>query len=399
LILNNFYEKFKILNLLFQLGVFLKKLRVALIFGGKSGEHEVSITSAMSIYHALDKTRYEVTLIGIDKTGRWLLPDQTLMLTQKENPRLIKLNKQNHSVALVSFESNKPLVDINAPSSSPLPSHFDVVLPILHGTFGEDGTIQGLLELANLPYVGSGVLGSSVGMDKDVSRRLLAAAGIPVVKTRCYTKSQVVKNGDQVISEIQKEFAFPFFVKPANMGSSVGVSKVKSAADIRPKLFAALAYDTKILVEEGVDARELECAVLGNEEPRASLVGEIVPHHEFYSYEAKYIDENGADLKIPAENISAEVVKQVQDLALRAFRALECRGLARVDFFLDRKTNKLYLNEINTIPGFTNVSMYPKLWEASGVPYAQLLDELIQLAIERHAEKVALKTSFDPHEE
>lgn len=376
----------------------MKKIRVAIICGGKSGEHEVSIASAASVFNALDKNKYDVTLLGIDKGGRWLLPSGTKSLVSSANPMLTKLKNETQTVSLVPFESKNQLVPLAPTNNQPLPTGFDVVIPILHGPYGEDGTIQGLLELANIPYVGSGVLGSALGMDKDASRRLLAAAGVPVVKYRTIRRKEFERNADQLMTEITSQFQIPFFVKPANLGSSVGVAKIKSPEEAFSKIKAAFAYDTKVLIEHGVDARELECSVLGNDEPKASVVGEVIPQHEFYSYEAKYIDENGAILKIPAENIDSGVIQAIQKYAIEAFKVLECRGLARVDFFLDRKTGELFLNEINTIPGFTKVSMYPKLWEASGLPYAALLDTLIQLAIEKHAEKNALKTSYDPSE-
>jgi D-alanine-D-alanine ligase len=383
------------------------KKKIAVIFGGKSGEHEVSISSAISVFNALDKSKYEVTLIGIDKSGRWLLPSETLILTHAENPRLLNLNKEKETISLVPYESQCQLISIETKTtptatstsgSLSVSSKFDVILPILHGPHGEDGTVQGLLELSNIPYVGSGVLGSALGMDKDVSRRLLAAAGIPVVPTLVFKKHEFVKNKQQIIDQTIQKFGFPFFVKPANMGSSVGVNKVKTKEEALAKFENAFAYDNKILAEKAIDARELECSVLGNSSPQASIVGEIIPQHEFYSYEAKYIDENGALLEIPAKNISSTTKEEVRKLSIDAFKVLECSGLARVDFFLDRQSGQLYLNEINTLPGFTKISMYPKLWEASGKPYSQLLDELIEFALEKHSEKNGLRSSFEPDE-
>ncbi len=375
----------------------MKKKRVALIFGGKSGEHEVSIVSALSIYAALDKNKYDITMIGIDKTGRWTLPDPSQVLSYSKNPRLLKLNQVAESIAPIPYEHNKSLLaasDATKPSTSQ-DARFDVVLPILHGTYGEDGTIQGLLELANLPYAGSGVLGSSVGMDKDLSKRLFQAAQIPVVPSLVFHKHEFKKSSEAFITQAEKTFGYPYFVKPANMGSSVGVAKIKNREAAIEKINAAFDYDTKILIEKAIAARELECAVLGYHEPRASIIGEIIPKHEFYSYEAKYIDENGADLKIPAEGLSAETISKLQEYSILAFRAIECRGMARVDFFMDKTTGEIYLNEVNTIPGFTQISMYPKLWAASGVPYSQLLDEIIELALAVHREKNELKTSFE----
>lgn len=374
----------------------MSKLRVAILFGGKSGEHEVSIVSALSVYKALDKNKYDVTLVGIDKDGRWLLPEQTQLLAQSENPRLIKLNEVKNTVSMLPFETTKTIVSVEPSSSTPSEMKFDVVVPILHGTYGEDGTIQGLLELAHIPYVGSGVLGSSVGMDKDMAKRVLRDAGIPVVPFQTVRKSEFKKNSKIIVDHAIKEFGFPFFVKPANLGSSVGVHKVKNEKEAYLKIEDAFLYDTKVLIEKAIDARELEVSVLGNENPRASVVGEIVPQHEFYSYEAKYIDENGALLKIPAELLTNAQSDQIRDMAVKAFLAIECQGLARVDFFLDRKSGKIYINELNTIPGFTSISMYPKLWAATGLKYADLLDELIKLAIERHRARKELKTTYEP---
>lgn len=370
-----------------------KKIRVGLLFGGRSGEHEVSLASAASVYKALDKSRYEVTLIAIDKSGRWLLPDPKPLLEQADNPMLVKLSKTSGEFGVVPYPSEKQLVPLD--KTGPAAPHVDVVLPILHGTFGEDGTVQGLLELAQIPYVGSGVLGSAIGMDKDVTARLLKEAGIPIVPTYAYRKSDYRENTKAFETNLLKKFAFPFFIKPANAGSSVGVHKIKKAADLGPALEDAFAFDTKILAQKGINARELEVSVLGNEKPKASVVGEIVPRHEFYSYEAKYIDENGADLHIPAKDLKPATVSLIQETAVKAFQVLECRGMARVDFFMDRDSQQIYLNEVNTIPGFTKISMYPKMWEASGLTYAQLLDELIRLALDHHRERASLKTSYD----
>ena len=372
-----------------------KKTRVGLLFGGRSGEHEVSIASALSVYNALDKTRYEVTLIGIDKAGRWLLPDANLLLSQlNDSMSAKKIAASQDSFALVPYPNQKQMVAVN--SSGALISNVDVIIPILHGTYGEDGTVQGLLELASIPYVGSGVLGSALGMDKEVSRKLLQVAGIQTVPTLTVRHRDYARDGKMVESRIKKEFQYPFFVKPANAGSSVGVHKVKSVEQLSPALKDAFQFDTKVLIEMGVDARELEVAVLGNDDPKCSVVGEIIPHHDFYSYEAKYLDENGSSFAIPAENLSPAVSKQIQEWAALAFQTLQCRGMSRVDFFLDRKTGQLFLNEINTIPGFTKISMYPKMWEASGLSYAALLDELIRLAFENFQERKDLKTTYDP---
>jgi D-alanine-D-alanine ligase len=370
-----------------------KKIKVGLLFGGRSGEHEVSLASAMSVYNALDKNRYEVTLIAIDKDGRWLLPDVKALLAQAENPMLVKLSKTSGAYGLVPYPNSKQLVAVDA--APPQVGAVDVMLPILHGTFGEDGTIQGLLELAQIPYVGSGVLGSAIGMDKDVATRLLAAAGIPVVTTICLRKNDYVSDPKFVQSQLIQKFKFPFFIKPANAGSSVGVHKVKSADQLPAALEDAFSFDLKVLAQEGINARELEVSVLGNDKPKASVVGEVIPTHEFYSYESKYIDENGASFNIPAKNVPKETMEQARAWACEAFKVLELRGMARVDFFLDKDSGKLYLNEVNTIPGFTKISMYPKMWEATGLGYAPLLDELIKLALEHHEHRHQLKTSYD----
>jgi D-alanine-D-alanine ligase len=270
----------------------------------------------------------------------------------------------------------------------------DVIIPVLHGPNGEDGTMQGLLELANIPFVGSGVLGSALCMDKDAAKRILRDAGIPIVPFLTARRGEFRKDPERMIEEMEKKFGYPFFVKPANLGSSVGVEKVKSRAEAKQKIERSLRYDSKILIEKAINARELECAVLGNADPKASIIGEIVPSSEFYSYESKYVDEYGAELKIPAPDLSSGLSQKIQNYSIAAFKALECAGLARVDFFLDKTSGEIYLNEVNTFPGFTPVSMYPKLWEATGLSYAKLLDALIELAIERFNEKSENETDF-----
>lgn len=362
-----------------------EKIRVAVLCGGRSGEHEVSLVSGSSVAKSLNPNKYEVELIGIDHLGNWRPVDTQKVLSGEVAPEQLKLSESKLLLEPKAHPSNN-LIDVG---SRP----FDIIFPVLHGTYGEDGTVQGLLELANIPYVGSGVLGSSVGMDKDVSRRLLEHAGIPVVPTLCLRKNSN-QSVEEMIDRAASQFGFPFFVKPANMGSSVGVHKVKSTADGIQALNDAFSYDTKVLIEKGIPARELECAVLGGSPNRASGIGEIIPNHEFYSYEAKYLDENGADLKIPAE-ISEAQVQELQRLSLKAFEVLELDGLARVDFFMDKTTGELYLNEVNTMPGFTKISMYPKLWQAAGLSYSDLLDELIQLALKRHKVRSQLKTEFE----
>jgi D-alanine-D-alanine ligase len=357
-----------------------KKIKVGIIFGGKSAEHEVSLRSAKNVFEAIDKNKYEPVLIGVDKKGKWLLSDSSKFLLNSGDPKLIKLNKEaSQSVALI------PQSDGRLTNSD---KSIDVVFPILHGPFGEDGTMQGLLKLANIPFVGASVLGSAVGMDKDVMKRLLRDAGIPIGKF-ITTKEKEVPS----YKEIVKKLGLPFFVKPANMGSSVGVSKVSKEKDFIKAIREAFKYDTKILFEENIQGREIECSILGNDDPIASVPGEVIPSHDFYSYEAKYIDEQGAALEIPAK-LSGKFIKKIQDIAVKTFKTLSCEGLGRVDMFL-KENGEVLVNEINTIPGFTSISMYPKLWEASGISYKKLIDRLIQLALERFKKEQKLKTFYE----
>jgi D-alanine-D-alanine ligase len=370
----------------------VKKTRVIILFGGRSAEHEVSLLSARNVFLALDRDRFEPQLVGIDKQGHWRIePDKTL-IDATGDPRMLKLVAAGRELAVPVHPEDKVLA--NADTGRPLLGSDDVVFPVLHGTYGEDGTVQGLLELADIAYVGPGHLGSAIGMDKDVSKRLLAQAGISVVPWRMVTAHAMKCDAASCLA-LASALGFPAFVKPANAGSSVGVSKVKSAAALEPALRAALAFDTKVLVEAAVNAREIECAVLGNDEPVASMPAEIVVHHKdgFYSYDAKYVDADGADAKIPAD-IPPETAARVRGLAVDTFRALELAGMARVDFFLDKDNGNFYVNEVNTIPGFTAISMYPKMWEASGVPIKELVSRLIDLAIERRAARRALKTQL-----
>lgn len=362
-----------------------KKIKVGIIFGGKSAEHEVSLQSAKNVIDAIDKEKYEPILIGVDKKGKWLLSDSSKFLLNSGNPKLIKLNNEDsQSVALVP-QSDGRIVNLDTHQSD---KSIDVVFPILHGPFGEDGTIQGLLKLANIPFVGASVLGSAVGMDKDVMKRLLRDAGIPIAKFLAVKENEV-----PTYEEVVKNLGTPFFVKPANLGSSVGVSKVHSKSEFEKAVHEAFEYDRKILIEENIEGREIECSVLGNDEPIASVPGEVISNHDFYSYESKYIDEHGAALEIPAK-LPGEIIKKVQELAVKTFKTLACEGLGRVDCFL-KKNGEVLVNEINTIPGFTSISMYPKLWEASGISYTELIDRLIQLALERFEKEQKLKTSYD----
>ncbi len=370
----------------------MKKTRVVILFGGRSAEHEISLLSARNVFLALDRDRFDPLLVGIDKQGRWRIePDKTL-LDATGDPRMVKLAASGRELTVPVHPESKAVAEAN--EARPLLAGDDVVFPVLHGTYGEDGTVQGLLELADIAYVGPGHLGSAIGMDKDVAKRLLAQAGIPVVPWRLVTAHMMKRDPARCLA-LASELGFPAFVKPANAGSSVGVSKVKSAAEIEPALRAALTFDTKVLVETAVNAREIECAVLGNDEPVASLPAEIVVHHKdgFYSYDAKYVDSEGADTKIPAE-LPPEATARVRGLAIETFRALELAGMARVDFFLDKDRGDFCVNEVNTIPGFTAISMYPTMWEASGVPIQQLVSRLIDLAIERRAARRALKTQI-----
>jgi D-alanine-D-alanine ligase len=374
----------------------VKKTRVIILFGGRSAEHEVSLLSARNVFLALDRDRFEPMLVGIDKQGHWRIePDKTL-IDATGDPRLLKLVAAGRELAVPVHPEDQELA--SSDTTRPLLSSDDVVFPVLHGTYGEDGTVQGLLELADVAYVGPGHLGSAIGMDKDVSKRLLAQAGIPVVPWRVVTAHAMKRDAARCLA-LASELGFPAFVKPANAGSSVGVSKVRSAAELEPALRTALAFDTKVLVEAAVNAREIECAVLGNDDPVASMPAEIVVHHKdgFYSYDAKYVDADGSEAKIPAD-IPPDNAARLRGLAVETFRALELAGMARVDFFLDKDSDKkggdFYVNEVNTIPGFTAISMYPKMWEASGMPVKDLVSRLIDLAIERRAARRALKTQL-----
>jgi D-alanine-D-alanine ligase len=365
-----------------------RKVRVAIIFGGRSAEHEVSLQSAKNIIEAIDRDRFEPVLIGIDRGGKWHLDEASNLLLQAENPRLIRLNQAGTEVALVQHGASNQL--ISSGTREPLGS-IDVAFPVLHGPCGEDGSIQGLFKLAGVPYVGADILGSAVGMDKDVMKRLLRDAGIATAGFRVLTRNAARRPS---FDELAAELGRPMFIKPANMGSSVGVFKVQDEEQLRQALAAAFEYDRKVLAEEYIRGREIECAVLGNHEPRASVPGEVIVQREFYSYEAKYVDEHGAILEIPAR-LSPELTAGIQALAVRSFNVLCCAGMARVDFFL-KEDGAIYVNEINTLPGFTCISMYPKLWQASGLSYTALISRLIELAVERYEEERGVKTSVGP---
>jgi D-alanine-D-alanine ligase len=393
-----------------------KKLRVGVLFGGRSGEHEVSLLSAASILKAIDRNRFEVVPIGITKQGRWVSSGdaERLLAGNYEDASTLRAGDPQHTApaALLAKGQSVMVPPIPAPqggsggslisfepqtsASGQDVSQLDVAFPVLHGTFGEDGTIQGLFELAGLAYVGSGVLGSAAGMDKEIMKRLFAAAGLPITKDVTFLRSEWSRSPKKIVARLEAELKYPLFVKPANLGSSVGISKAHDRKELGPAIEVAAGFDRKIVVEQAVGARgnrkkmgkarELEVAVLGNDAPIASVVGEIVPGKEFYDYEAKYLSEGSVAI-IPAK-LTKKQVRQVKEMAISAFRACDCSGLARVDFLMEAgDSGKLYLNEINTLPGFTSISMYPKLWEASGLKYRDLITRLIELALERKAEQ------------
>jgi D-alanine-D-alanine ligase len=384
----------------------MKKIRVGVLFGGRSGEHEVSLLSAASVIQAIDKSKFEVIPIGITKEGKWLTSAHAeRLLSGKVDDHHLRAGDPQATPGAALLAKGEavlvppvPAADRTAivPFETDAAGHhatsidIDVIFPVLHGTFGEDGTIQGLFELANIPYVGAGVLGSAAGMDKDVMKSLFKMAGLPIVKHVTVLRSAWEREPKKVKKLVEAKLKYPVFVKPANLGSSVGISKAHDGKELGPAIDEAAKFDRKIVIEQGVGgkkhkAREIECSVVGNDDPKASVAGEIVPVKEFYDYNAKYLDP-GSALQIPAK-ISKGMQKQVQELAIRAFQAVDCSGLGRVDFLLDPANEKLYVNEINTMPGFTSISMYPKLWEASGLKYSALITRLIELAQERHADK------------
>ncbi len=366
-----------------------KKIRIGLIFGGRSGEHEVSLASARSVMENLDPNTYDIVPIGITPAGAWLLgaePAQLIAARQGVQP------EQSTAVTLTGDPSLRRLIPIQG--SEPLRDNgaLDVIFPVLHGTYGEDGTLQGLLEMANLPYVGCGVLGAALGMDKEKMKMVFLSVGLPIGDYLVYRRNEWERTPGHILDAIEQRLGYPNFVKPVNLGSSVGINKAHDRAELEHAMHVAAEYDRKIIIERNINCRELECAVLGNDEPIASVVGEVVASNEFYDYNAKYID-NKSQVFIPAA-LPQTVAEEVRRQAVQAFLALDLSGLARVDFFLEKDTNKVYINEVNTLPGFTQISMYPKLWEASGLPYAQLLDRLIELAIERHADRQKNRTTL-----
>lgn len=361
-------------------------MRVGILYGGRSGEHDVSLCSAASVVSALDK-KYDVIAIGIDRSGVWHVQDKPIIVDDPDFGKKLQLNEDSDWLVKHHECGGKLcLIDITTKKEITL----DVVFPVLHGTFCEDGTLQGLLELAMVPYVGADVLGSSVGMDKDVAKRLLRDAGIPVVPWIKIEKNEWLVKCDTIKNNCSADLGYPCFVKPANAGSSVGVIKVSDESEVKEAVDSSLQYDMKVLVERAINAREIECAVLGNNDPVASVLGEVIPKHEFYSYEAKYLDADGASLIIPGE-LDASLSDGIRTTAVKAYKVLNCSGMARVDFFVEKNSSDFYLNEINTLPGFTSISMYPKLWDYSGLPYKELLDRLIELALERYKEKSNIK--------
>lgn len=365
------------------------KIRVGVLYGGRSGEHDVSLCSAASVVEALDKNKYKITAIGIDRDGKWHVQEKPEIVPHKDFGKVLALKKKGKWL-VNHFQQNNQLhlYDLNNKNKKVI---IDVVFPVLHGTLGEDGTLQGLLELAMVPYVGADVIGSSVGMDKDVAKRLLREAGIPVVSSITINKSRWKTNTQNIIPSAVEKLGLPLFVKPVCTGSSVGVKKVKQKENLAKAVNFAFRFDTRVMIEKAINCREIECAVLGNENPAASVLGEIIPKHEFYSYEAKYIDPDGAALIIPAP-VDSNLSEKIRKTAVNGYVALGCSGMARVDFFLDKNIGEFYLNEINTLPGFTSISMYPKLWEATGLKYSKLLDKLIELALARHKKKLEIKT-------
>ncbi|MGD9029933.1 MAG: D-alanine--D-alanine ligase family protein [Anaerolineae bacterium] len=372
-----------------------KRIRVGVVFGGRSGEHEVSLVSARSVIDAIDKRKYEVVPIGITKDGRWIASGDPMRALSVGDP------SESRPAMLLSDASRRGLMrleDTERTIQTTRLEEIDVIFPVLHGPYGEDGTVQGLLELTGLPYVGAGVTASAVGMDKAVFKDVMRAQGLPIVDYLVLKRKAWDADPQGVVAEIEDRFAYPVFTKPANLGSSVGVAKCRNRAGLVAGLQGAARYDRKLIVEPAVPkAREIEVSVLGNDDPIASLPGEIIPSREFYSYEAKYIDKGleASELLIPAP-LSAEMTERVQDLAEQAYTAIDCAGMARVDFLLSGETDTLYLNELNTIPGFTDISMYPKLWEASGIPYPELIDRLIELALERHRDRARTEVSYQP---
>jgi D-alanine-D-alanine ligase len=370
-----------------------QKIRVGLVFGGRSGEHEVSLASATSVMANLDKEKYDVVPIGITKEGSWLLGVAPPRLLEAEQGASHEEGlEQSTAVTLTGDPSLRRLIPVRGSEQLGAEGALDVVFPVLHGTYGEDGALQGLLEMANVPYVGCGVLGSALGMDKEKMKMIFSSAGLPVVEALTYRRNEWERSPEEIMDAVEQRLGYPCFVKPVNLGSSVGVNKAHNREELAHAMRVAAEYDRKIIIERGINCRELECSVLGNDEPLASIVGEVVPSNEFYDYNAKYLD-GKSHVIIPAA-IPQATAEQVRRWAVQAFTALDLSGLSRVDFFLEKETGQVYINEVNTIPGFTQISMYPKLWEASGLSYAQLLDRLVELALERHEDRQRNRTNL-----
>ena len=370
-----------------------KKIRIGLVFGGRSGEHEVSLASATSVMANLDKDKYEVVPIGITKEGSWLLgTEPQKLLTAEQSVDEAANMEQTTAVTLTGDPSLRRLIPVQSGEQLGNKGAIDVILPVMHGPYGEDGALQGLLEMANVPYVGCGVLGSALGMDKEKMKLIFHSVGLPIVEHIVCRRYEWERSPETILNAVEDSFGYPCFVKPVNLGSSVGVNKAHNRDELEHAINVAAEYDSKIIIERAVNCREVECAVLGNDEPLASVVGEVVASNEFYDYNAKYID-GKSEVIIPA-NIPQTTSEEVRRQAVQAFLALDLSGLARVDFFIDKDTSQVFINEVNTMPGFTQISMYPKLWEASGLSYPQLLDRLIELAIERHADRQRNRTSL-----
>lgn len=373
-----------------------KKIRVGLVFGGRSGEHEVSLASAQAVQANLDPEKYEVVPIGITKTGSWLLGTEPRLLQAAEQQAYAAHDSgmPNHTTAvtLTGDPSVRRLIPIQSGPDLGNQGALDVIFPVMHGTYGEDGSLQGLLDMANVPYVGCGVLGAALGMDKEKMKMVFESAGLPNVAYIVFRRNEWERTPTTLMERIEQRLSYPVFVKPVNLGSSVGITKAHNRQELEHAINVAAEFDRKIIVEQGINCREFECAVLGNDEPLASVVGEIVSSNEFYDYRAKYIDGKSRAI-IPAD-LPQEIAEEMRRQAIAAFTALDLNGLSRVDFFLEHETNKIYLNEVNTMPGFTEISMYPKLWEASGLSYPQLLDRMIELAIERHTDRQRNRTSM-----
>ncbi|GCE11280.1 D-alanine--D-alanine ligase [Tengunoibacter tsumagoiensis] len=369
-----------------------KKVRIGIVFGGRSGEHEVSIASARAVMENLDRSKYEVVPIGITKAGTWLLGSEPELLQAASQNVHASEDPAIQAVTLTGDPTVKRLIPLHANEELQENGALDVIFPVLHGTYGEDGTLQGLLEMANLPYIGCGVLGSALGMDKEKMKMVFDSVGLPNVKYLVYRRNQWERNPEAILNAIEQQIGYPNFVKPVNLGSSVGINKAHDRTELEHAINVAAEYDRKIIIEQGINCRELECAILGNDEPLASVVGEVIPSNEFYDYNAKYID-NKSQVLIPA-HIPQEQAEEVRRLAIQAFLALDLSGLARIDFFIEKETGKVYINEVNTLPGFTQISMYAKLWNASGISYPELLDRLIELGIERHEDRQRNRTSL-----